>query len=184
MTCGAAFKFDVETDAAIRGLWDEIAAAGLPSNMLQLNYPPHLSLLLCEDIDMIGVRRVLPEFLATQPPLPLTFPALGVFPGEEGVIYLAPTVSQAMLDFHTRLWALLEPFAIQASPLYRPGVWVPHVTLDLDINLAEAAAVIEVLSQKNRLPRQGLANGLFVADFPDDQPDLQELFVSDLGSSL
>ena len=54
MSCGAALYFDEQTDAAVRGLWQIIEDAGLPSNMLQLNYPPHMSILLCDETDVEG----------------------------------------------------------------------------------------------------------------------------------
>lgn len=165
MTCGAALQFDAQTDAAIRSAWQAIAAAGLPSRMPELNYPPHLSLLLCEDLDLAAVRRALPAWIASQPPLRVDFPALGIFPGEEGVIYLAPTVSHALLDFHAGLWALLEPLTRNPSPLYRPGIWVPHVTLDLELTRAQTGAVVEALNSAGCLPRRGVLESLFVADF-------------------
>lgn len=182
MTCEAAFKFDAATDRAIRSLWQAIADAGLPSKMLNLDYLPHLSLMLCEDMAMDGVRRVLPGFLACHAPIELTFPALGVFPGEEGVIYLAPTVSRELLDFHARLWELLEPFATRPNPLYRPGVWVPHVTIDLAVNYEQVGAIIAALSRlDHEIPRHGLANALFVADFSGEEKSARELYVSVLG---
>ena len=182
MTCGAAFKFDAQTENAIRGLWQAINDAGLPSELLKLKYPPHLSLMLCEDINMDGVRRVLPDYIAHYPPFPLAFPALGVFPGEVGVIYLAPYVSRELLDFHAGLWELLERFTTLPSPLYRPGVWVPHVTLDLDVSREQTGVIVEMLSHLDSLPRVGLANALFVADFPGDDTGVHELFVSEMGN--
>jgi 2'-5' RNA ligase len=163
-------------------MWQAIASAGLPSAMLGLNYPPHLSLMLCEDIDMDGVRQVLPGFIARQPPIALDFPALGFFPGEEGVIYLAPTVNRELLDFHERLWELLEPFTTRPIPLYRPGAWVPHVTLDLEVNLEQAGAAIAALNRLDHMPLHGTASTLFVADFAGERGGARELFVSGLGS--
>lgn len=171
MTCGAALLFDSQTDAAIRAAWKTIAGNGAtaaappPSRMLALDYPPHLSLLICEKLDLPGTRAALLDWLAAQPPLVVDFPALGIFPGDEGVIYLAPTVSRALLDFHAGLWALLAPYIQGPAPLYRPGVWVPHVTLDLELTPTQAAAAIEALNRAGCLPPRGTLATLLVADF-------------------
>jgi 2'-5' RNA ligase superfamily len=183
MPCGAALFFDEKTDAAIRGLWQVIEDAGLPSNMLKLSYAPHLSVLVCDDTDIDALRKVLPVFIASHTPLPLSFHSLGVFGGKDGVVYLAPTVTQQLLDFHTELWNLIEPYTKNAQEYYRPDIWVPHVTLDLEVPLDQVGAVVETLLRVD-FPKEGLIKELLIAGFPDDEPGLEELFKARLGSYL
>lgn len=183
MGCGAALYFDSGTDAAIRGLWQRIEDAGLPSRMLELNYPPHMSILLCEDTDLNGLSQKLPEFVAMHPPLPVSFHSLGVFAGEDGVIYLAPTVDRTLLDFHAELWKLMEPYTVHSQDYYRPGTWVPHVTLNLNVPLNQLGEVMEVL-QRAEYPLHGMVKELFIADFQDYQTGFREQFKARLGSYL
>src|SRR5512133_1844925 len=98
MPCGAIIYFDAETDAAIRGQWQIIEDAGLPSILPGLNYPPHLTLVACDDMDMNGLRSRLPAFLAENPPMTVQFSGLGIFNTLEPVVYLAVAPSQALLD--------------------------------------------------------------------------------------
>ena len=50
MNYGAAFVFDTQTENAMRRLWQAIADAGLPSFMLTIDYPPHLTIFLAEEV--------------------------------------------------------------------------------------------------------------------------------------
>lgn len=181
MECGAALYFDNETDAAIRGLWQVIEDAGLYSGMLRLNFPPHLTILTCEDQDLPGLRLALREFLAAQPPIQVHFHSLGVFNTLDGIIYLAPTPSLVLLEFHSRLWKIAEPYITNPNPLYRPGAWVPHVTLNMDTPSAQTGAVINTLLAAN-LPRQGLLTSLFIAEFGADPQIFEELYKARLGT--
>lgn len=182
MPCGSALYFDDETDAAIRGLWQSIEEAGLHSGMYNLNFPPHLSLLVCEDTDMDGVRVSLPPFIALQPPIPIQFHSLGVFYGDSGVIYLAPIADRPLLELHAQLWDLIAPHTQNPSDLYRPGQWVPHVTLDLDVPPEQVGAIVDLL-RKAPLPRRGLINAVFIAEFGDQSENFNELFQARLGSA-
>src|SRR5574338_1259790 len=119
MTCGAAHYFDKETDAAIRRLWQVIEDAGLPSKMLSLSYPPHMTILVCENSDLEGMREALGEFISHQPPIEVNFHSLGVFNTSDGVIYLSPVPDQHLIAFHTALWSIMEPYSDQINPLYR-----------------------------------------------------------------
>ncbi len=181
MACGAALYFDEETDAAVRGLWQAIEDAGLPSSMLQLSYPPHLSILTCENVDVAQARKVLPEFIANHPPLPVTFHSLGMFRGEEAIFFLAPVANRALLDFHAELWNLLTPYLVDPSPLYQPGHWVPHVTIDLNVPPEQVSAVTNWLMQAS-FPRQGLLKALFIGDFSEAENNFEELYKARLGS--
>jgi 2'-5' RNA ligase len=181
MPCGAALYFDAETDGAIRGLWQLIEDAGLHSGMLKQNFPPHLTILTCEDSDVDGMRESLQAYIRIHPPVPVHFHSLGVFNTEDGVIYMAPVIDRPLLDFHAELWDLLDPYIEGANPLYRPGAWVPHVTMDIDVPREQVGAVIDRLLRSG-LPRQGMLNALFIADFGLDSPRFQELFKERLGA--
>jgi 2'-5' RNA ligase len=65
---------------------------------------------------------------------------LGIFPGEQPVIWAAPVVTPDLLTKHAELHTALMPFAVHAH--YRPGSWVPHVTLSQQ-GVASAARLIE-----------------------------------------
>lgn len=151
MPCGAILTFDQQTDAWLRGMWQAIEDAGLPSVFLEQNYPPHVTLLACEDLDLEGLlEHDLDGYLASHPPLNIDFHGFGIFTGSPPVIYLGVTRSPALSALHAAFWEAVESYATQPHPLYRPEAWVPHVTLDLAADPAQAGAVLQALLETPR----------------------------------
>ena len=193
MPCGAILYFDGETDAAIRRLWQIIEDAGLPSSMPSLNYPPHLTLVACEDMDLDRLRAQLPAFVASHPPMLVQFSGLGIFNGRIPVIYLTVTVTQALLDLHARFETLAQVHLQGEGLYYRTGAWIPHVTLDQEFPLELTGAITNALL-RHPLPKAGLLRELVLVDFATGQPGLMqprpnqpgliELFKSRLGQYL
>jgi hypothetical protein len=180
MPCGAIITFDSQTDAAVRGMWQIIEDAGLPSLMLQRDYPPHLTLAVCEDMDLDRLAPGLPEFIAAFPPLHVDFPGFGVFSAIEPVIYLTVTRSPALTALHSAFWDLVGKYSESLSQYYHPRAWVPHITLDQGMPLSDAGAVIDALLLYPR-PEAGLLLDLHIVDFDNG---LQKNYSARLGSIL
>ncbi|MCO6418683.1 2'-5' RNA ligase family protein [Siccirubricoccus sp. KC 17139] len=83
---------------------------------------------------VLAVLAGLAGLAARTPKLELRLAGFGVFPG--GVLWVAPVVTQALLACHGALHAALPGLECHAH--YRPGAWVPHVTLSAQA-VAEAA---------------------------------------------
>jgi 2'-5' RNA ligase len=164
MICGAAFIFDDKTEAGLRASWQRLADAGVSNFMLGLDYPPHLTLFLAEAIDMTGLGAALAQAAAEQPPLPVIFSGLGVFPAPGGVIFLNPTTTHPLLDLHARFWQVSAPYLIGLSSIYQPGVWVPHVTLGFRLPGEKIGAGINTLLPSH-WPRTGNIVGLIYGNF-------------------
>jgi 2'-5' RNA ligase len=137
--------FDDHADAAVRKIWDLLAAHGLPSLATRTHrrHRPHVSLTVTEsmaDADLAALRSVLTN---RHPALHLH--VLGMFPGDEGVLFLAPTVTADLLTFHTQVHAVLADQPIQHWPYYLPGNWVPHCTLAQGLDRDGRATAIRLL---------------------------------------
>ncbi|MEM5773539.1 MAG: 2'-5' RNA ligase family protein [Anaerolineaceae bacterium] len=120
--------FDEHSDQAIRKMW---AAAG--SSLPAMNADPHISLSLHADVDTARMDTLLREFAARTPCLTVSFPALASFLSPEGVIYLAPTVTEPLLNLHKAFHQALDKAGIPSHPYYRPGGWMPHCTVDMNL---------------------------------------------------
>jgi 2'-5' RNA ligase len=137
--------FDAATEAAIRRYCDTITDSGeLP------NGRPHVSLGGCRDLrDAAALIRALEILAAEQTgPLPVSLSYLGVFPGDEGVMFHGITVTTPLLLLHRRFHAQFAPTAIDWSPFYQPGLWVPHCTLAYGLSrerLPQALAGLQTL---------------------------------------
>lgn len=164
MTFGAAFLLDPQTEAALRAGWQSVAGAGLSSFMSGLDYPPHMTLFLSERMDRPALREAFQALAGKTQPFPTTFAALGVFPGESGVVFLSPIVNQALLDLHAAFWRAAETHVQEIPAYYSPGQWVPHITLAFAIPPAQLGAVTGVLARAP-LPQHGQITGILFGDF-------------------
>ncbi|WP_426956455.1 2'-5' RNA ligase family protein [Muricoccus radiodurans] len=81
------------------------------------------------------------KLLAPWEALPLLIAGLGVFPGGPPVVWAAPAVTVRLLSLHDSLCTALAPFPVH--PHYRPGSWVPHVTLS-QAGVTTAARAVEI----------------------------------------
>ncbi len=161
---GAILIFSPETDAAVRGLWQAQADAGLPSPMLEVKEPPHMTLFMAEGGDFSGLRAALAALAREMPPLPVDFFSLGVFPAKYGVVFLAPVTNRRLVDLHAAIWSAAHSFLEKPYAQYAPGVWVPHVTLTIDLPPEQIGAAAAFLSGC-AWPANGFASGILFGEF-------------------
>jgi hypothetical protein len=121
--------FDPASDTAVRSLWAELASTAVPFPLQDSGNRPHLSLAIYSELKMAVCARLLTSFVQTHPPFALTIASLGIFPGEQAVVFLAPIVSASLLDLHRQIHELLQDTGALPSTYYLPGHWTPHCTL-------------------------------------------------------
>jgi 2'-5' RNA ligase len=155
--------FDAATEAAIRRLGDTLADSDRGNSGR-----PHVSLGGCRDLrDASALTQALETLAAEQAgALPVTLAHLGVFPGDEGVIFYGLTVTTPLLLLHRRFHALFAPLVMESSPFYQPGLWVPHCTLANGLPQERLPAALAGL-QKQVLPSlSGLLTSLALVEIP------------------
>ena len=128
MPYAVTLRLDAAAAAPIEALWHALAAAGLHDDSVTLGYPPHVTLSVHPDgTDPHRLGTAVARCAAASTRLDLRFSGFGVFAAPAPVLWLAPVVSEALLLRHR---ALAEAMAgLPCDPHYRPGDWVPHVTL-------------------------------------------------------
>jgi hypothetical protein len=164
MPLGALLTLDAETTTAVRQLWQAVDDAGLHSGMTEAGYPPHITLFMGESGDAAGLKDALQRLARATPPRALAFLALGVFPAEYGVIFLAPVANRALLELHESAWQAALPYLEKPMQHYRPGVWVPHVTLSMRLPQGRLGLAADLLARAP-WPRSGSARGFLHGDF-------------------
>ncbi len=121
--------FDSSSDTAVRRLWAELASTGVPFPLQDSGNRPHISLAIYSELKTAVCAHLLNSFAQTRSPLALTLASLGIFPGEQAVVFLAPIVSSSLLDLHRQVHQLLQDTGTLPSTYYLPGHWTPHCTL-------------------------------------------------------
>ena len=123
--------FDPISEATIRHTQEELVKGEGALSTYSLAVRPSLSLALYDEFDRVTCESKLKMFAEMLSPFALTFSSLGVFPGEQSVVYLAPTVNQKLLDIHAYVHQLLKDSSASSSTQYVPGNWFPHCALAL-----------------------------------------------------
>lgn len=113
----------------VRNLWRALAENGLASDILELDYQPHVTLAVIdretEATELFGVLSAVCD--PPREPIPIRLHGFLTFPGRMTSICLAPTVSEGLTKLHRRVLRALAHDHVRDH--YREGRWVPHVTL-------------------------------------------------------
>jgi len=125
---------DAGSDAAIRRTWSALAEAGIKSAMLDAGYRPHVSLGVCEELEVDGLARELAFFAKWLPPFALTLSSVGIFPGRDHVIFLGVTMTPELLSINDDFHGFFGKYAKAQREHYQIGKWVPHCTLAFDLS--------------------------------------------------
>ena len=75
--------FDTHAEKQIRDIWKAVQNAGISSPLLDGGYRPHVSLGVCNRIDVSAFEAELSSFAERVAPFPLTLSSVGVFPGRK-----------------------------------------------------------------------------------------------------
>ncbi len=122
---------------------------------------PHFTYHVAEHYEVEQVGPVLQRFAAAQPCFTAKTAGLGVFTGNNPVVYIPVVRSPQLSQFHRLLWDELGDVGLGVINHYRPDDWVPHVTLAYgDVDYLVLPHVIRFLSKRDfywQIPVQALS---------------------------
>ena len=131
-------RFDPDTALAVARLWDPLASTGIDGDRKALGYTAHVTLAIYpEETQVDQLRFTVSRFGDEWQSLPVGLSGLGVFPSPPAILFAIPVVTAALLDRQVALTAALPDLSVH--PHYRPGHWVPQVTLSGPLRYPEAA---------------------------------------------
>lgn len=137
-----SFRSDHPSAEVIRTLWGEVERFEDEPSMALLGYPPHVTLAIYEGdaVSEEQVRAALEHASRQLGALTLTFDAIGTFGDPPAVLWAAPRPSLSLADAHAAIHDAIDPRHCRAH--YRPGSWVPHCTLGMQIRADQTKAVL------------------------------------------
>lgn len=130
--------FDAGTASAVGAVWAELAAKGVTRDMIDLNYPPHVTLVVVEHEALEPDLRVALTLGAGLTAMPMVIGPVRRFEGTS-INWLACDGGAGLRDVHKAVAASVPLEAIRTH--YRPDQWVPHMTLQTQGD-AEAGGAI------------------------------------------
>ena len=166
MRAGFAIEltFDPETAAKLAALWDTIARAGISTFMQDVGAFPHISLAVFDDIECQELRKAIAEFAHSVTPMDVILSAVGTFPGDEGVVFVAPVVTPELLDMHARLQQVLKEHGFEPWDHYVPGKWFPHCTVAMELGPDPVCKALD-LCRASDVFGPGQLTGLSIVEF-------------------
>lgn len=94
---------------------------------------PHVTLAICDDADEDRMCAVVEELSHQVPAHPVAFSSLGIFPGDETVLFLSPVMSEELMSAHRAVHRRVHEFSSTPWNLYQPNRWVAHASLALKL---------------------------------------------------
>jgi 2'-5' RNA ligase len=142
MPYAVTLRLEPAAAAAALRLQQALADSGIADDTLRLGYQPHVTLAVLEDsCDEQTLRDSVARVSADWLPVSVDFASLGVFPANPAVVFIAPAPNQALMRVQAALCAALPALHTH----YRPGHWVPHVTLSQE--LRESGPAVAALAR-------------------------------------
>src|ERR1700694_262396 len=133
--------FDPDTEAAVRHIWDGLAASGVPSQAPASR--PHVTLAVAEKIDP-AVDALLAD-LTGRFPFPCRVGAALLFGRSNAVLARLVVPTTELLEVHAAIHRVCLPH-LQPGPMPHtlPGQWTGHVTLARRVGGAQLGRALRV----------------------------------------
>ena len=139
-------RSDDKSADSIRSLWRECERLENSPSMAGLNYPPHITLTIYDDIDPDRLYSAFESAVSGLPTISARFEHLDTFVTPSAVVvWAAPILGSEVYALHERIHSLIEPE--MCRPHYRPASWVPHCSLATAIELRREEEALETANR-------------------------------------
>jgi hypothetical protein len=161
VTLAACLLLDDRSDAGVRRLWRRIEDAGVPTLLTHTHglHVPHLTWAALRTFDLDAVRRALAGF-SEHPPVDLHLDAFGTF--RRSRCWLAPAATPDLVELQAAVVQAVGGTGAELHHHYRPGTWVPHLTLAPRLHLDQLGTVAGLVYDV--LPIEAVGNRTVLID--------------------
>ncbi|XAR51829.1 hypothetical protein NMG60_11006582 [Bertholletia excelsa] len=170
--------FDPALENQVLKAWNGLARRQISNQLIEIESRPHITLFSTSIIDPLKLENVVKVLASKQEPLPISLSAIGSLPSGKNVLFLAPTPSLFLLQFHSQLCEAMKKEGIEIAEEYRPDSWIPFCPVAEEVpknRMAEAFTVLRDL----KLPVTGYAMDIGMVEFSP----VRELFSFVLGGT-
>ncbi|GIV97098.1 MAG: 2'-5' RNA ligase [Herpetosiphonaceae bacterium] len=162
---------DPQAAGEVRRLWDALAQSGVSSRMLERPYRPHISLAVCDDLDLAAAEQELVAFARRMAVFPVSLSSLACFLTDPTVLFLGVTTTSELLDMHRDFHRSFAAYAHMPWSYYVPDQWVPHCTLAFGLEPTLLPKAVEVCRQQP-LPIRARLEQIAIVNVPSGQERL------------
>lgn len=136
-------EIDQKSSEIVKCLWGRLRDACGVKAIYALP-TPHFTWFSAEALDIDETSSIIAELAARSRRLSTYVFGLGIFSGDQPVLYLPIVKTQAMIDLHNEIWQEVQDHCECPNGYYSPPHWIPHITLALrDLRRDNLACVLE-----------------------------------------
>lgn len=151
MKCAIQLAFDDVGQNQINEIRKQLAFAGVRDVAVRIN---HISLadIEVDDEKLEIVKALVSNFAKERKALKLVIASAGSFMSKENVLFLAPIITEELINYNEDLVNMLVNNGVQCGKYYTKNNWQPHCTIAIKISDNELVKGFEVLKQVDALP--------------------------------
>lgn len=131
MPYAIVLKCTDDSAAPVLDLWREAGRFEASPSMQALNYPPHLTFAVYEDIVVPLLVAAAQQAFTNVPPLAIEFSGIDHFPNEMLVLWARAVDDRAIRQIHRTIHDEIDPALCHEHS--RPDRWQPHCTIAMKI---------------------------------------------------
>ncbi|CAI8594445.1 unnamed protein product [Vicia faba] len=159
--------------------WNVLARRQISTELIEIGSRPHIT--LCSTpflLEPSKLESLLKSLTSKFDPFPLSFSSISSFSNDNNVLFLSPTPSISLLNFHSNLVDAVRKEGIELSEEFLAGNWIPHCAVANRVpkqRMAEAFSLLREL----KLPVAGYAVDVALVQFSP----VREIFSFVLGNN-
>ncbi len=112
----------------VEAIWDRLERrCGLTG--IRVTPYPHFSWQIADDYDFDRLEAAIQLVVAQTKPFAVKTAGLGIFSGENPVVYLPVARNNRMTQLHNEIWLATSGLGTGVSELYNDDNWTPHISL-------------------------------------------------------
>lgn len=149
--------FDQATDSLVRNLWRLLAEQELANYYHLSGNRPHITLAIFNDVNCSKAETIISQISRSMDPFSISFQQIGLFPSVNGAVFWGPVVTKELLTLHSILYRAFDDFSVQPEfDFYKPGHWIPHCGLAMEITDNALIPKIMDLCRRMDTPYSGM----------------------------
>jgi 2'-5' RNA ligase len=125
---GVVSLLDPSATTRVKSIWSNLEKQFGLRGVLGIPYP-HFSYQVARNYDYAALEATLDLLSRKVQPFTIRTTGLETFDGNWPVVFIAVERDDSLLALHRRVWTRCLPHASDVISYYRPGAWVPHITL-------------------------------------------------------
>lgn len=146
MAYAVSIRSDNDTCEPIRLIWETCGALEASPSMEALNYAPHITLTIYDDMEVSRLLSVFDFAVCRLDRTRIRFESLSYFEDADRIVLWAvPTLPDTIRAVQTLIHSRIDPNLCR--PHYRPDSWVPHCSLATTIALSRRAEAIALANR-------------------------------------